>query len=282
MIESPFFFTNDNYRLFGVLHSPNDQCPLAGHKLGIVFCTPFAEEKTITHRVVVNIARALAREGIACLRFDFMGEGDSEGDFEDSTVKTRLSDISAALSILAEKTGVEKIGLVGVRFGATLAALAASQKEVNLLVLISPIVSGRPYMDQCLRSNLTTQMTTYGKIIMDRKQLVSDLMDGQLVNIDGYLFSKDLYEEMVGIDLLDGAEISAGKKILIIQVAKDEKQPIDQGLSKLCEKLRNNNPETEILKVQEDPFWKDGKIYSPVKRDLNKALVNWLSQEIGS
>ena len=59
-------------------------------------------------------------------------------------------------------------------------------------------------------------------------------------------------------------------------------QPLYQGLSKLYEKLRNNNPETEILKVQEDPFWKDGKIYSPVKRDLNKTLINWLSREVSS
>ncbi len=106
--ENPFFFTNGACRLFGVLHAPNGQGSLARHKLGMLFCSPFAEEKMIAHRVFVNIARSLAREGITCLRFDFMGEGDSEGNFEDSTIKTRLSDISAALSILAEETGVGK------------------------------------------------------------------------------------------------------------------------------------------------------------------------------
>lgn len=280
-MERPFFFKNKDYQLFGVLHTSENATPLTKHKLGVVFCTPFAEEKMISHRVFVNIARAMAREGIACLRFDFMGEGDSEGDFEDSTIKTRLSDISTARSVLAEKAGIEKVGLIGIRFGGTLAALAASQNKVDSLVLISPIVCGQPYMDQCLRSNLTTQMAAYRKIIKDRTQLIADLMNGHPVNIDGYLISKNLYEEIVGIDLLNGPEISA-RKILLIHVAKDEKQPLDHSLSKLYEKLRNNNPETELLKVQEEPFWKDGKIYSPIKRDLNKTLVNWLSSEVSS
>ncbi|MEG3597382.1 MAG: hydrolase, partial [Pseudomonadota bacterium] len=32
-------------------------------------------------RAAVSVARALAGEGIACLRFDFTGLGDSEGEF---------------------------------------------------------------------------------------------------------------------------------------------------------------------------------------------------------
>ena len=158
MLETPFFFNNNDYRLYGVFHAPDEQAPLTGLRHGIVFCAPFAEEKMFSHRVYVNMARALAREGVACLRFDFMGEGDSDGSFEDSTVTTRLSDISAAMAALAEKAKIVYMGLIGVRFGATLAALAATRKMVDTLALISPVISGQTYMDQCLRSNLTTQM----------------------------------------------------------------------------------------------------------------------------
>jgi exosortase A-associated hydrolase 2 len=279
-LEKPFFFKNTDYRLFGILHTPdNEKPPLAGIKLGMVFCTPFAEEKMIAHRVFVNMARTLSEQGIACMRFDFMGEGDSEGNFEDSTIKTRLSDIAAAMSVLAKETGVEKIGLIGARFGGTLAALAACQNKLDSLILISPVVSGKSYMDQCLLSNLSTQMVAYKKIIKDRTKLIADLMEGNPVNIDGYLFGKDLYEEMVGVDLMDGPEITT-RKILIIQVTKNEKQPLDHSLGKYYEKLKNNSPETEIMKVQEEPFWKDSKIYSPLKRELHKVLVNWISERL--
>jgi exosortase A-associated hydrolase 2 len=281
MIETPFFFNNNDYKLFGVFHAPYEQGSLIGHKHGIVFCTPFAEEKMFSHRVYVNMARALAREGVACLRFDFMGEGDSEGSFEDSSIKTRLSDISAAMSALVEKTDIVNMGLIGVRFGATLAALAASQNKVNSLVLISPVISGQPYMDLCLRSNLTTQMAAYKKIIKDRAQLVAELMEGCTVNIDGYLVGKALYEQMIEIDLMAVNEIFAGR-ILIITVGKGDKQPVDPSLTRLHEKLNNMSQDTTILNAQEEPFWKDVKIYSPDKHGLNNILLNWYLREVGS
>ena len=88
-METPLFFKNINYKLFGVLHQP-EHGELTKPSLGIVFCHPFAEEKLIVHRVMVNLARRLTKEGIYCLRFDYMGHGDSDGNFEDSTIETRL------------------------------------------------------------------------------------------------------------------------------------------------------------------------------------------------
>jgi len=126
--ETPFFFLNGAYQLFGILHEP----VRPDHSRdGVVLCAPFGEEKLIAHRVLVNMARSLAAVGHAVLRFDFMGEGDSGGGFEDSTIASRLSDISAALSMLKEKTGSKKVGLLGARFGATLALLAAARNGVE-------------------------------------------------------------------------------------------------------------------------------------------------------
>ncbi len=274
MLETPLFFDNNNYRLFGVFHAPNSQSPQVSKKLAMVFCTPFAEEKMIAHRVFVNMARTLASEGIACLRFDFMGEGDSEGNFEDSTIKTRLSDIRSALSVLNQKAGVKKMGLIGVRFGATLAALAASQNSVESLVLISPIVFGKPYMEQCLLSNLSTQLVVFKKVLKDRKQLVNDLMAGEMVNIDGYLMNRDLYEETCQISLLNS--IPTVQNTLIVDVVKNEKQPTDEALKELYE-ICGKSHRTEFRRVQDCIFWKDSKLYSALAPELNKTLISWLS-----
>ena len=125
MIETPFFFPNADYQLFGVLHEPENQT----QRTGFVFCSPFAEEKLWTHRVFVSFAREMAHRGYFVLRFDYMGHGDSEGDFEDSTIESRLSDIKCAVRTLKEKTkNGATVGLLGLRLGATLAALVAENE----------------------------------------------------------------------------------------------------------------------------------------------------------
>ncbi|HET7175042.1 MAG TPA: alpha/beta fold hydrolase [Gammaproteobacteria bacterium] len=67
-------------------------------------------------RAAVNISRALAREGIATLRFDFTGLGESEGDFADTTLSTNVSDLVAAAAFLEKGYAAPKI-LVGHSLG---------------------------------------------------------------------------------------------------------------------------------------------------------------------
>jgi pimeloyl-ACP methyl ester carboxylesterase len=47
-------------------------------------------------RAVVQISRALCKEGFAVLRFDFTGLGESEGDFADTNFSSNVSDLVAA------------------------------------------------------------------------------------------------------------------------------------------------------------------------------------------
>jgi len=278
-METPLFFRNKSCNLFGVLHSPNDhQKPLFGKKLGVVFCHPFAEEKLIAHRNMVNLARRLTEEGIYCFRFDYMGHGDSDGHFEDSTLETRLSDISCAVEYLKNRYQVERIGLLGVRFGGTLAALACRNLPgINVLILISPIVKGKPYIEQCLRSNLTTQMAIFKKIVKEREQLVKDLMAGDKVNIDGYLLTKALYQQMEAVNLLDGSSMLP-QHVMLIQVSKNKAKVIDEDINRLSIKFKDENDGTEFSIVQEDSFWKDGKVYNPTAKNLQDTIVNWLNK----
>lgn len=283
-METPFFFKNENYNLFGVLHKPdistsNIHHPVSGLSgLGIVFCHPFAEEKLISHRIILNLARELTKEGAYCLRFDYMGHGDSDGNFEDSTIETRLSDIRCAVNYLSNRTAVKSISLLGVRFGATLAALYnANNSKNNPLILIAPIVKGKSYIDQCLRSNLTTQMAIHKKIIQDRKALVSDLLAGKIVNIDGYLLTQDLYEQINAVNLLSLSSIS-GKKILIISInplIKKIKSP-SKDLIDLDQRYKSQGNNVQTLMVDGNAFWKDTKIYDPYCRDLQQSIANWL------
>ena len=70
-------------------------------------------------------AEALAAEGIASLRIDFRGYGESSGDMADTTLEGLVADAAAARSYLAEVDGVDaaRIGVVGYSFGAAVAML---------------------------------------------------------------------------------------------------------------------------------------------------------------
>ena len=75
-------------------------------------------------RAAVNICRALAREGIATLRFDFTGLGESQGDFADSTFTSNVADLKAAAAFLATNYEAPKI-LIGHSLGGTAVLEAA-------------------------------------------------------------------------------------------------------------------------------------------------------------
>src|SRR3982751_2205696 len=90
--ETPQFFPNrENQRLFSVLH----RVPSAN--LAGVVCPPLFDEKLWSHRVLVNFARFVAARGVSVLRFDYFGDGESDGRFEDASVSTRLRDIEDAV-----------------------------------------------------------------------------------------------------------------------------------------------------------------------------------------
>ena len=77
-------------------------------------------------RAAVHISRAMAAAGIAVLRFDFTGLGDSEGDFSDSAFSANVADLLAAADWLAQEHQAPQI-VVGHSLGGT-AALAAAQQ----------------------------------------------------------------------------------------------------------------------------------------------------------
>jgi putative redox protein len=75
---------------------------------------------------VVNIARALNGEGLAVLRFDFTGLGESEGEFAETNFSTAVADLVAAAEFLAAR-GMAPALLVGHSLGGAAALVAAGR-----------------------------------------------------------------------------------------------------------------------------------------------------------
>ena len=131
---------------FGWLHEGEPAGNLSATR-GVVLCQPFGREAMWVHKGWRVFAEALADSGAPTLRFDYAGTGDSAGESEDGEqIERWLRSIRSAIAYLKESTGVTQVVLCGLRLGATLAALVAAEEEVDQLVLLAPVLSGRQYL----------------------------------------------------------------------------------------------------------------------------------------
>ena len=268
MTETPFFFSNGDYSLFGVLHEAASAAPSAP---GFVFCHPFAEEKLWAHRVYVSFARRLAAEGYHVLRFDLMGNGDSEGNFDDSSLETALRDVHCAIAELRKRSGAGPVGLLGLRWGATVASLAAeSMPEIDRLILWAPVVDGNRYMQDLLRTNLTTQMAVYKEIRQDRAELVAQMEGGRTVNVDGYEMALPLFAQTSSVKLAGERKAFAGP-CLIVQV---DPQPGRRAAD--LQQLVEAYPQATLATAQEEPFWKEILRWYDEAPNLFAVTEQWL------
>lgn len=268
--ETPLFFPNGDYRLFGMLHRPEQEPP----KRAFVFCHPFAEEKLWTHRVYVSFARELASRGYAVLRFDHYGHGDSEGHFHEATISHYRSDIHAAITYLkTQNPDLVSIGLLGHRFGATLASeVTDSRDDIRQLVLWDPVMDGASYMQEVLRINLTTQMAVYGEVSVNRDALVEQMKAGKYVNVDGYQMAYAMFEEASAIRL-DGEKKYDGP-CLVVQMSKKE-LPIKKDLQGLADSYGQG----DVRLALESPFWREIRESYFRAPSLFEVTLGWLEEQ---
>jgi len=115
------------YGLAGVFHSPNEKtaaCVITCHGL---YSSRDSEK-------YVSIGRRFCEEGLAALRFDFRGCGESGGLFEETSLTGRIEDLESALNFVEEQ-GYESIGVMGSSLGGTVAVLAAAKdRRIKALV----------------------------------------------------------------------------------------------------------------------------------------------------
>ena len=84
-------------------------------------------------------AEALAANGIASLRIDFRGFGESDGSAEDLTVDSQLADATSALAYLKANDHVDpaRLGVLGFSLGGGIAILTAEQNPALVKSLVT-------------------------------------------------------------------------------------------------------------------------------------------------
>ena len=125
-------FPSEGLKISAVLHLPaktKPPCIIASHGL----LSSKESEKYIA------LGERVSREGMALLRYDFRGCGESEGTLEESTVTARISDLGSAIQFVESHPDLgNRIGLLGSSLGGYVSLMKApTAKEVRAVVLWS-------------------------------------------------------------------------------------------------------------------------------------------------
>lgn len=148
---TPFFFGFNERRLFGIYMPAHGS---GSSPSAVVVCYPWGQEYLRSHRSLKYLSTLLARSGVDVLRFDYYGTGDSAGDMSDGTLAGWEADIETAIEELKDTTSASRVGLVGLRLGATLAArVAARRNDIDRLALWDPVVLGDEYLHDLERTD---------------------------------------------------------------------------------------------------------------------------------
>ena len=203
--EQIIFPNRSGEQLAARLDLPGDESPIAY----ALFAHCFTCTKNI--KAAVNIAKALNRERIAVLRFDFTGLGQSEGDFADTNFTTNVADLVAAAEFMAEQFQAPQIII-----GHSLGGAAALQAAKAIPSLQAVVTIGAPHdpghvahhfdtMQEQIEQKGSAEVTLAGRTFTIKQQFLEDL---EMQRLDTYIKEMNIallvmhspVDEMVGID----------------------------------------------------------------------------------
>lgn len=157
----PIRFGAENRQLFGLYQAAlkdnsRNEC--------IVLCNPFGQEAIRSHRLFKVLADRLCRDGFHVLRFDYFGTGDSAGDGDEVCISGLVEDLSTADNEIVRRSGCTRRSWIGLRLGATAAALASTKVSVSphRLILWEPVIDGANYLTELAHAHRLALEDAYG------------------------------------------------------------------------------------------------------------------------
>jgi dipeptidyl aminopeptidase/acylaminoacyl peptidase len=210
-MERQIVFENEGQRLYGMLHLPDgeDTVPVVALFHG---CKGTRIEP---HRIFVKMARELMVHGIAALRFDFRGSGESEGDFVDMTVEGEISDAIASMNFLQIQPELDpdRIGVLGLSLGG----------------LVAACVAGRDTRVKSLALWAALSLVEEVSFLADERHQ-RQLAEWGFIDWEGNLMGASFLEELAQMQPLEGVAHYQGPA-LIIHGTSDESLRVQNALA---------------------------------------------------
>jgi alpha/beta superfamily hydrolase len=151
-------------------------------------CALFAHCFTCTKnlKAVVNISRALNEEGIAVMRFDFTGLGESEGEFADTNFSSNVADLVDAASFMEKNYRAPSI-LIGHSLGGA-AAIKAAHVIASCRAVATIAAPADPrYVERAIASTMDeiekrgeAEVSLAGRNFKIKKQFLEDIKQASM------------------------------------------------------------------------------------------------------
>lgn len=189
--ERPALVEHCNAQLYVVHHTaaPSDSPP----KAAVVLAGPMTLERTHGSLSWVRWARTLALNGYEVFRFDYRGVGESTGAFRSQSFASWQEDLNAVIALARIKTSL-KVVVVGLRLGALLARTAFEAHLADAFITWDAPVSGKTMLMDMLRRKLAADYMEFsGGEKKTRDDYVRELENGQVVEVEGYHWTKGLW-----------------------------------------------------------------------------------------
>jgi len=191
LLESAHFFDSADAQIYTVTHTA------VGPRRGsVLLCGPFGVERERAYLTIVRWARLLAARGFEVMRFDYRGQGESSGTFEDMTLLRWTEDAAHCAALHSAATRGEPLVVQGIRLGALIAAELFASGVGDGLLMWEPPASAEALLRDTLRHNLIEQRkadpTAPPRM---REQLIAALESGEQVNVDGYFWTREWWRE---------------------------------------------------------------------------------------
>ena len=228
----------------------------------VVLCHGFLSGKNSTTNR--TLTRLLNERGLATFRFDFFGQGDSDGPFEEITTTLAVHQTQDALDLVTAR-GYDRIGLVGSSFGGLVAILTAAQRrDIACLALKCPVVD----FPEELR-------LTFGPEELARWQ-ATDTIPNIMGGPDRVRLRYEFYEDCLS-QIAYGPAERITVPTLIVQGEQDECVPLHQS-----RRLRDalGGPKRLDLLPGADHQFTRGEDFRQMTASISDWLVTHLTAEV--
>lgn len=139
-MEKQIEFRNRRGKILrGMLHLPSSR--RAQRVPAVIFFHGFTGDRHGSHWIFIKCARALMRRGIASLRFDFYGSGESEGEFRRMRLANEIKDALDAAKFFRKQKDIDplRVGICGLSMGGAVASCTARRAQAKAIVLWSAV-----------------------------------------------------------------------------------------------------------------------------------------------
>jgi pimeloyl-ACP methyl ester carboxylesterase len=142
-------------------------------------------------RILRDLSLALVEEQFKVLRFDFSGNGQSEGSFSESIYSKQISDMKVAASFMAAE-GVSWFGLAGHSMGGMVALLAAVEMDIVRAVCTLASKASALHSTHFLNESQLHELQNTGRVHFISRNRNLELTNGFFTDAAKYQLSKIL------------------------------------------------------------------------------------------